>query len=352
MLKSLKTIVRSSLTKGTSTGHPRSVRSVTPRGRKASVPLCVEPLEGRTLMSVAVINYGPAPSESENLFRVDPGNILPETAVNAPGAVEFKGSLFVAWSGTDSAHHLNVMCILPGGSSAKVTLGDTSPVGASLAVFKGRLYLAWSGTGNQQLNVMSSGDGFNWSDKVTLGETSFARPVLTEYVYTKLTIPVHTLVLGWVGTDPAHRLNTLSSPDGKSWGGKHTLDQTSIDAPALASYQGQLYIAWTGTNSAHNLNVMSSPNGGATWGPKKILRDTSIAGPSLYAGARLELAWAGRDASQRINHASSSDGITFGDKTTLSDTSDFTPVLTGAFGFSELVWTGRDDQHHLNIMPV
>jgi hypothetical protein len=40
-----------------------------------------------------------------------------------------------------------------------------------------------------------------------------------------------------------------------TFGDKNTFSETSIAAPALAVFDGDLAVAWTGTNSAHNLNV-------------------------------------------------------------------------------------------------
>jgi len=273
-------------------------------------------------------------------------DVLGDTAVHAPGAVEVNNRLLVAWAGTDAQHHLNVIASAQHGSyTDKVTLGDTSPVGASLCLFGGKVYLAWTGTGNQHLNVMSSTDGKTWSNKVTLSDTSPFRPALAAHG--------GKIYLGWTGTDAQHRLNILSSADGVHWGGKSTLGDKSIDAPALASFLGRLYIGWTGTNDAHNLNVMSSADGGATWQNKRILGDTSIAGPSLCArDSRLLIGWAGRDGNHSLNVMASVNGLDFGAKLVLGDSSDNTPVLVMAHGQLTFVWTGRDTQHHLNVMPV
>jgi peptidoglycan hydrolase-like protein with peptidoglycan-binding domain len=273
-------------------------------------------------------------------------NILAETSVYAPGGVQLNNRLYIGWAGTDSAHRLNIIqSEKEGVFFSKVTLGDTSPVGISLAVFKNRVYMAWTGTGNRKLNVMSSVDGIHWGNKITLLETSPHRPVLTEHR--------GLLVLGWTGTDSAHRLNVLFSNDGISWGGKRTLGDTSIDAPSLASFKDRLFIAWSGTNSSHNLNVMSSGNLGANWQNKRILGDTSIAGPSLRLfKSRFYLSWSGRDANHSINTLESVDGLTWANKHTYGDSSDYTPELTEAYGTLAFVWTGRDSRHHLNVMTL
>jgi hypothetical protein len=76
-------------------------------------------------------------------------NTLVETAIQSIAGSDFNGLAHIAWCGTDSQHHLNIMA-----SNhryvwrKKVTLGDTSTAGISMCVFNGRLYIAWSGVGN------------------------------------------------------------------------------------------------------------------------------------------------------------------------------------------------------------
>jgi len=164
----------------------------------------------------------------------------------------FNDRLYIAWTGTDSEHRLNVMSSLDGVSfGSKVILGDTSIAAPALAVFNGKLYIAWTGTDSlHRLNVMSSLDGVSFGNKVILGETSNAGPALDVR-------PVGTradeLTLAWTGTDA--RLNTLVTTNGRDFFNKVILGETSIAGPALAGFAGGRYIAWTGTDSDHHLNV-------------------------------------------------------------------------------------------------
>jgi hypothetical protein len=292
-----------------------------------------------------VVNNSAVSGEVDLFYRFK--QIMNDTAVYAPGAVEFGNRIVVAWAGTDPQHHLNIIqSQVEDVWIDKLTLNDTSPVGATLCVFNNRLYLAWSGSGNMQLNIMSSANGINWEHKVTLGETSGSRPSLAVFR--------GQLVLGWVGTDPQRHLNVLFSSDGINWTGKHTIGEEAIDTPALVTFNDRLFMAWTGTNHEHNVNVMSSSDFGASWQNKVILPETSIAGPSLLVySSQLNLSWSGTDANHSINTMLSGDGIHFTEKVTLWDSSDHTPVLTTCYGGAlGLVWTGRDNFHHLNLMTI
>jgi hypothetical protein len=80
----------------------------------------------------------------------------------------------------------------------KVMLGETSDNAPGLAVPNGRLWLAWIGVDNHQLNVVGV---------TTMPDRSF-------------------------GIDPAL---------------KQTMGESSDFAPALASFNGRLWIAWIGT---------------------------------------------------------------------------------------------------------
>ncbi len=286
----------------------------------------------------------PAVLATDNCFPIQVvpiKNILTETAVGPIGGAVLNGRTFVAWAGTDSSHHLNVLS-----SNTrtvwfnKVTLGDTSPDGCSLCALNGKLYLAWTGSGNHELNVMSSADGVTWGGKVTLTETCTGRPVLAAHN--------NQLVVAWAGTDTARHINVMTSADGAHWGDRHTLGDTSIDTPAIASFGGRLYLAWTGTDSAHHVNVMSSADMGASWQNKVTLGETSIAAPGLVeSGNELILSWAGTDGSHHLNLLRSNDGVHFAQKMTEPELSNACPTLASAYGVPALYWTGTDS--HLNV---
>ena len=97
--------------------------------------------------------------------------------------------------------------------TGKVILGELTEAQPALASFQGGLYLAWTGTdGNRTINVMSSPDGLNYANKVTLFNfTSPGNrgPSLSEF-------PVcGSLFLSYVGGGNA--VNFSKSFDGINW---------------------------------------------------------------------------------------------------------------------------------------
>ncbi|MBK9735675.1 MAG: hypothetical protein IPO92_12200 [Saprospiraceae bacterium] len=129
----------------------------------------------------------------------------------------------------------------------KSILFDNSLQAPSICRHNGKLFISWAGTGNNRINIMSSSNGINFTNKVTLAETCFGSPCIKSHN--------GKLYLAWTGTDAAHRLNILSSLNGIAFSNKSTFGDTSIDGPSLESYNGNLFISWTGTDAAHRLNV-------------------------------------------------------------------------------------------------
>jgi len=266
-----------------------------------------------------------------------------------PALAEQGKLLYIAWTGTDG--RLNIMYTDNGRDfSGKVTLLEFSNVAPALAV-GGRLYIAWTGT-DGRLNIMSSDNGIDFTNKATLREASVAAPALITAALRGLPLPGR-LYLAWTGTDG--RLNVMSSDNGRDFTNKVTLGETSNVAPALVDYEGRLYLAWTGTDG--RLNVMRSDNG-RDFTNKVTLGETSVHAPALVVfSARLNIAWTGTDG--RLNIMSSLDGLKFGDpaqgdeKVTLADTSIAAPALSRLVnlrGGGYIAWTGADKRLNMRFI--
>src|SRR5579859_7082710 len=91
------------------------------------------------------------------------------------------------------------------------------------------------------------------------------------------------------------------------------LGELSDRSPALATFNGRLFIAWKGNGNFH-LNVMSSHDGVTFDHATKITFDEfTPVGPALAAfDGRLFLAWTGTDEFALLNVMSSADGVTWG----------------------------------------
>lgn len=225
----------------------------------------------------------------------------------------------IAWVGTDSLHHLNLM------------ESTTDPAVSALA----------------------------FKNKLTLKDTSFARPAVL-----RMSSPSGGVtILAWTGTDANHSLNVL-------WNAynlpginqvKLTLrNESSIGAPALTFWKGNLELAWTGVDANHSLNVLPIELGTLKPGTKTALRQfSSPVGPteSVYSTAsssQLVLNWT--TPALHLNQAFSTDGVSFtsalGSNGLLQMSANAPDSLfLQREGGPEywMAWTGVDSLHHLNI---
>jgi len=218
---------------------------------------------------------------------------LKETSIARPALAVHEGRLFLAWTGTDAAHHLNIE------SSAdlrnfdrKVEFNETSDFGPALCVFKNIMYIAWTGTGNNWLNIAQFVNG-RMENKTT---------IQTETAYGPLALAADNeyLFIGWTGTDPKHHLNVMRSKDGKAFLNKVTIPEESPSGPALLFEGNRLIIGWTGVGN-NWLNSESSIDQGIKWGNKSTdQNNTAIEGPALTFGF---VGWTGTDPQHHLNVA-------------------------------------------------
>ena len=167
--------------------------------------------------------------------------------------------------------------------------------------------LGWTGTDSaHHLNVETSNDGLNYQNKTTLNETSFTRPSV-------MAMPAGSgsaVVIAWAGTDAAHHLNVIYDVYGSPQ--KVTLAERSVYPPSLAYFAGQVWIAWTGNDPNQSLNVLALGAQGLTPGAKTIFgSDSSTATPDLVPDTvdnRLLLTWQMRTTRQ-LNFVESPDGV-------------------------------------------
>jgi hypothetical protein len=190
---------------------------------------------------------------------------MQESSFAAP-AIAFGGfgsviGTFLAWTGTDANHSLNVAPIISNGSGG-MALGKktelrqfSSDAGPSLAVAAttgpDELVLGWSVRGTQQLNLAESKDAVHFTSALGAGlpQTSATAPQFLQ------PDGGSSGCLAWTGTDAAHHLNVQCTtqfpqfPDPAHT--KTKLPETALGAPGFTGNE----IAWTGTDVAHHLNV-------------------------------------------------------------------------------------------------
>jgi len=267
------------------------------------------------------------------------------------------GRLFIAWKGSGN-ENLNVIFSTDGGFTfiGKHTSGETSDDAPALAGLSGRVFIAWTGEGDGELNFAQvnriSGPPESVSgliNKVTLQETSHHRPALA--FHTSTPGGSRRTCLAWTGQGDGN-LNIIFDGLGTSFTDKHTFDETSSHAPALASHDGELFIAWKGSGN-ENLNVARVDFSGTTVtgiSNKITFGDTSDHSPSLTSqGGLLYLGWTGQ-GEQKLNLRFSASAATNCTQNHVfeSDSSDDAPALALHNEQLTLAWLGSGSEN-LNV---
>lgn len=134
-----------------------------------------------------------------------PATVSSQKADAAPALIAYNGTLYVGWTGRNTAHNLNLMTYSTSGTfglAQKLTDTTLPGSGPSLAVFNGNLYVAWRGIDNH-LNVgrYNPADQTHLANKVTLRDTSSNAPSIAAFG--------GRLYLSWRGMDG--HLNIISS---------------------------------------------------------------------------------------------------------------------------------------------
>lgn len=202
------------------------------------------------------------------IYSLNPLNLSNEAGTAEPAGVSYTNTLYIAWTGADQAHHLNLTnsgsCSVPNDSCFTNVLTFNSSnndqttlagQGESLAVFSylgvTRLYMAWLG-GDGRLNLENCGAGRSclsstqWLlSQTILSQTSHFRPSIAAWN--------NQLYIAWTGTNGL--LNIASASDGAHFSNIKTFSDSSILAPSLTVFNSNLYITWIGGDSNHSVNV-------------------------------------------------------------------------------------------------
>lgn len=251
---------------------------------------------------------------------------------------------------------------------AKVTLADTSIDGpAIMATYSPATVIAWSGTDSlHHLNLMTSSDGLHYGNKITLPDYSPWRPAVA-FIDSGRGAPYGTIALAWTGADARHSLNLefISMPGYKVtqkitfWG------ETSFTAPAITTINGDInsdvYLSWAGTDRAHSLNVIHRTTNPVTQSKTTFWGWSSISRPNLMTdlsgqSPSLLLSWTGTN--NRIHYATAPFGAHWTEPTTspLSMTTAWAPSMIGFSSTTQsthwLAWTGSGSTstHSVTVM--
>jgi hypothetical protein len=287
--------------------------------------------------------------------------VLSQTTQQMPSLATFNNQLYLAWAGTDSAHHLNVAASSNGTTfgapsvSANWAASDTGP---AITAFNNRLYIVWAQSGNQ-LNIASSGDGVNFSSPSFVSTfTSSCSPALTA--------SATVLYLAWCpGPVGGSTVVVSTSTDGLTWSAFTQPNQIgTASTPALAVYNSELVLAFTALPSFSATLVYSAPAtsslppvGSWTGNQGATIGGNSNGGPGLAAlNGSLYM---GKFNPSEIPFVYTLQTGSSGLLTLITDqtipgtvTSATNPAVAAFNGHIFFAWKGTDNPAHLNIVEV
>ncbi len=249
-------------------------------------------------------------------YVFDNKDTLDETSIAHP-AVTVDASqghapyYFLAWSGTNTPHSLNVICDGCAPDRIKLTLwNQTSFAGPALAILNDKLMLAWTGDdGNHSLNVLdlsvSNGQFVEGTHTILSGFPSKAGPGLTYDPNQK------GIVLSWADKVTGN-IKAALSVDGVNWphAGWTTYPQFTADPPNMLAVLpttdvAHTYLSWTGIDPGHSLNILYPAYPLQANSNMATFLETALGGPQLgyIGGGRLAIMWTGTDTLHHLNFA-------------------------------------------------
>jgi hypothetical protein len=282
-----------------------------------------------------------------------------------PALATLNGNVYLAWTGTDPNHHINVtvstnkgMNFLDPPVTPFAGEGRNTDFGPALAAFNGALYVAWTGTdSNHHINIASSTDGVHFGNQVT----PFASEGNNTGFAPALAVFHGRLYVGWTGTDSNHHINVASSADGIHFGNQVTPflgSNNTVNAPALGTFasssqpNGALVVGWSGTDPNHTLNFSSSADGINFLAPVPFGSNNSIDGLSLQgapACAVTMVAWTGTDSQHTISLGHSSDGLHYGAASLQQESPDAPAMTLVGTDFLVVAWTSTISTHPIDL---
>jgi hypothetical protein len=282
-----------------------------------------------------------ATATAANTVSVTTGPQIDITAQNGaqssdkPALAPYNNLLYMAYTGMGTSTNL-YSCYFDGTTwRPQINITDQndaqSSQGPALAAFNGQLYMAYCGEGSSNLYVCSF-NGSEWGKQTKItdqnGAKSGSAPALAAFN--------GRLYLAYRGSGLSNNLYICSSADGANWGSRTNItDQngaktTSTAGPALAAFNGQLYLGYEGqagtSLNGADLYVCSSSNG-SSWGSHTDVAD--IYGAQCYNGVALAANGGLLFAIYHGAHTAQIYGCAFNGSTWSSNQVDFTD-LNGA----------------------
>lgn len=168
-----------------------------------------------------------------------------EASFGNPVLAGSSNQLLIAWNGTDSAHTINIGCIVCTGLNhgTKNSYSPGSLFGVGLAAINDNFFLAVNRNGTMTILSSPAANPLTLTQQATVAGTIAFGPAIAGaggFAYA-----------GWVGSGNSLNLGTFQVA-GTSVAllsqSQTPAGQISQDNPAVAVFNGHVYYAWTGTD--------------------------------------------------------------------------------------------------------
>jgi hypothetical protein len=274
--------------------------------------------------------------------------VIPQTTQQMPSLAAFNGSLYLAWAGTDSSHHLNIASSTNGttfGTPTVLSNTAASDTGPAIAVFNNLLYIGWQG-GDGVLNVISSSDGVNFG----------SQQELSSYVSTCSPALAATSTVIYLAYCSGGVVEIISSVDGVNWSSPtNTQNDVTAASPALAISGSDLVLAYYNNFLGQTL-IWSVPATSSLPGPNDGWANIVVAGgggggPGLASYNGLLYLGLSGSSSDVFTYQAGGQFVSNDDLGTSVDSAT-NPALAFLGSHLFYAWKGTDNPAHLNIVEV
>lgn len=261
----------------------------------------------------------------------------------APALITWNNKLYMAFVDSNNNNELTIVSSTDGINwTNNLTFGQASNQAPALVVWNNALYMAFTAGPYGALFLVSSTDGRIWSAPQNTGEFSNTAPALG--------VLNNTLYMAFVATDTSSQLLVTSSTDGSNWSTNILInDATSNQAPALNTWNGTLYMAYNDANHNNNLAVVSSADG-KNWTGSEYIKQASNHAPALVIWNNiLCMIFTANDSSNELLLVFSKDGGSWTDNQVMGQASNYSPALATLNGILYIAFTANGSNELLLV---
>lgn len=225
-----------------------------------------------------------------------------------------------------------------------IVLSESSQSPPALVNHDGRLFLAWRGKTNDRIHLSSSIDGYSFTRLYgAYQEVTGNTPAMASFN--------GELYIAWLSNDLTNRrIHLAYSKDGTSFSTSSGLyEQTTVDVPALTEFNGQLYAGWRGGDSGnHRIHLARSRDGKQFSSLGGLYEQTTRNGLTMTSfKGRLYVSWRG-ETNNYIYIATSDNGENFS-VYRLNESTKATPYLFALRSQIYLSWQAENASNKIHI---